>query len=163
MSHLYPETKWKRVVYITILLGFFLLIGFLILQKGLPGLFYKSKLIPQNVSFGDDLDATDGDLDKGIQAAIQRQDFRLAIRYLFSKSLKLLVAKELIKWQSNKTNRDYAFELKDESLRSRFVQLSDLFEYTWYGNFVVGNQVFDTINAEFNQFFNTFSLEETVH
>jgi len=162
LIRIYPESRLGKSVYIILFVGFLLLIIFLFLRRGVPGLFYKSKKIDQGVSIGDELDASDGDIEKGIQAAIQRQDYRLAIRYLFTKSLKLLVAKELIKWQLNKTNRDYAYELKNESLRQSFCQLSDLFEYAWYGNFLVGVQVFETIYAEFNQFFNTFSLEEPI-
>ena len=49
----------------------------------------------------------------------------------------------------NKTNRDYAREIKDELVQQSFRQLSKLYNYVWYGQFNVSHHEFYAIEKEF--------------
>ena len=73
------------------------------------------------------------DIDALIEEAIQKQNYRLAVRWCFLKSLQWLNKQNKIAWQPAKTNVDYQQELKDKTLKADFISLSYVFEYVWYG------------------------------
>lgn len=91
------------------------------------------------------------DFRKEIEAAVGKEDFKLAIRLYYLRTLKTLSEKNLIAWQPNKTNRSYFHELKP-AIQRDFGSLTDAFEYSWYGNFEVGKSDFDEIRAKFENF-----------
>lgn len=91
------------------------------------------------------------DFRKEIEAAVSREDFKLAIRLYYLRTLKALSEKKLIAWQPNKTNRSYYHELKP-AIQKEFGGLTDAFEYSWYGNFEVGKSDFDEIRMKFENF-----------
>lgn len=69
-----------------------------------------------------------------IQEAIANKDLKLAIRYLYQKTLASLSDQQHIALRTWKTGADYAEELKAE-YRPPFAKLRQVFEYTWYGEF----------------------------
>lgn len=84
-------------------------------------------------------------LDKLIADAELKQNYRLAIRYLFLKKLKKLKEAELIDWKIDKTNKDYIVELKkelsgNEELKKDFDKITSIFEHIWYGNFEISKE-----------------------
>ncbi|WP_276367602.1 hypothetical protein [Chryseolinea sp. H1M3-3] len=89
------------------------------------------------------------DFDKLIREAIGQRDYRKAIRLLFLQSLKLLADKNLIQWEQGKTNHDYLSELTGEELKRGFKDLNYYFEYAWYGNFAVSNEMFLKVQRTF--------------
>ncbi|NDV77938.1 hypothetical protein D0T57_03000 [Dysgonomonas sp. 511] len=92
------------------------------------------------------------DFDSLIANAIQNKDFRLAIRFLYLKNLKVLSDREIIKWNANKTNYSYQYEIKNNDLRSRFLETTLIFDYIWYGEFPVEEQGFADIRTRMNDF-----------
>lgn len=89
------------------------------------------------------------DFEKLLDDAVQNKNFRLAIRVLFLYGLKMLSDKHHIYWEPGKTNHDYLYELRVEELKGDFRQLNYYFEYAWYGNFVVTNELFNKVNTLF--------------
>ncbi len=89
------------------------------------------------------------DFDKLIREAIDQRDYRKAIRLLFLQSLKLLADKNLIHWQQGKTNHDYLLELRGDELKTGFNDLNYYFEYAWYGNFAISNEMFLKVQRTF--------------
>lgn len=87
-----------------------------------------------------------------INEAIERQNYRLAVRLLYLQTLKGLADSGLIRWQPDKTNRQYAYELTGNPKRLGFEQLTTQFEYAWYGDFPVDQARFTTIHQQFKQF-----------
>jgi ABC-type dipeptide/oligopeptide/nickel transport system permease component len=92
------------------------------------------------------------DFDNEIEKAIAVHNYRLAVRMLYLKSLKQLSDKGLIDWQLNKTNTTYINELTDNNQREAFKQLTNQFEYVWYGDFAINGDVFKNISLLFNNF-----------
>ncbi len=90
------------------------------------------------------------DFDKLIQEALQRNEYRLAIRLLFLKSLKLLADKHHILWQPGKTNHDYLNELSAQNLKTGFNELNFYFEYAWYGNFTINETLYKKVDTLYN-------------
>lgn len=76
---------------------------------------------------------------------------RLTIRYYYLWLLKSLSEKGHIEWDIEKTNSDYAQEIKDSQLKKEFEYLSYLYDYIWYGEFEVDQPTYDKAKAAFNK------------
>nr|WP_262904575.1 DUF4129 domain-containing protein [Hymenobacter lucidus] len=60
-------------------------------------------------------------------------NYRLAVRLGYLFVLKQLTDQGLVQWQPDKTNHDYLRELSAGTLRPAFRELTQQFEYVWYG------------------------------
>ncbi|MDI1316504.1 DUF4129 domain-containing protein [Flavobacterium sp.] len=86
------------------------------------------------------------DFEKLLQETLKNGDNRLAIRYYYLWLLKRLAEKNIIEWHTEKTNSDYAYEIKSTDLRTDFQYLSYLYNYIWYGEFEMNELTF--LNAK---------------
>lgn len=84
-----------------------------------------------------------------IQKLELQKDYRSAIRYQFLRYLKLLSDKNKIKWLPEKTNQDYARELKEENVRKHFSSLAYIFDNAWYGEFPVSERDYAVYKDQF--------------
>jgi len=89
------------------------------------------------------------DFENLIREALAQKDYRKGIRLIFLYALRLLSDRQLIHWQSGKTNLDYVSELDHQELKPGFSRLSYFFEYAWYGNFLVNEATFNKVNQIF--------------
>jgi len=80
------------------------------------------------------------DLDKLIENALTAGNFRLAVRFVYLKILKYLSGKQLIDYQYQKTNYEYAYEISNIDLRAIFREVSLVFDYCWYGEYEATEQ-----------------------
>lgn len=92
------------------------------------------------------------EFDALIENALKNKDYRLVIRFMYLKNLKELTDKGIINWNINKTNYSYQHEIKDNNLRSKFLDTTFIFDYVWYGEFPVDEMNFSTAYNELNQF-----------
>jgi len=76
--------------------------------------------------------------------AHQNGQWRQAVRYSYLLVLQKLWAAELIGYTAEKTNADYLRELKNVSLKPNFRRLVRFYEYTWYGQYPIDEQLFLT-------------------
>ena len=88
-----------------------------------------------------------------ISAAIESKNYKLAVRYLFLKSLQLLSEKDLIKINDNKTNNQYLAEIKNDNISKVFRRTTSVFEWIWYGDFPVDEKLMKSSQNEFNELF----------
>ena len=141
-------------VFLWIMAGGFIvfIIYHLFLSKGLFG--KASKRSTTAVVDDELVEHLDNDFDLLFNKAYSAGDNRLAMRYLFLKTLQKLNDKELIQFAADKTNSLYAKEIP-AAKRNAFAQIALYYEYIWYGNAVVNTQTFDTIKNKVNTFINT--------
>jgi hypothetical protein len=90
------------------------------------------------------------DFEKLIKQSIQSGEHRLSIRYYYLFLLKRMSEKELIKWDVEKTNSDYIYEIKSPQLKANFEYLSYLYNYSWYGEFDLNSQEFEKAKKAFD-------------
>lgn len=94
-----------------------------------------------------------------IASALKSKDYRLAVRFLYLKNLKLLSEKSIIKWQANKTNYNYQSEIANDILRSKFLDTTLIFDYVWYGEFTLDESKFFHIQNHMDEFYKMVTNE----
>jgi hypothetical protein len=122
----------------------------LFLSKGLFGTAGKKakKVVEEQEEIDNNMES---DFEKMQRKAYTAGDLRVAMRYLFLKTLQKLNDKDLIRFAADKTNSAYARELP-QAKRNEFASLALYYEYIWYGNIAVQKETFDGIENKFNEF-----------
>lgn len=92
------------------------------------------------------------DFDALLGQALQQHNFRQAVRYQYLRSLHKLAAKNLVELAPDKTNYQYVRELKNPSLQNDFTSLTLNYEYVWYGEFEVEQDIYQKIESGFKAF-----------
>jgi len=145
----------KSLLWLIVVGGF---LGFLViyLSNSNVGIFrrgnralpndYDSDIIPENIF--------EINYEREIQKAIQKSDFRLAVRLMFLRSLKNLSGKGIIRHQQDRTNFDYLMQLHGGPHYDNFFRLTRNYEYTWYGQFTIEPDKFNVIQKDFESFDN---------
>ncbi|GEQ85889.1 hypothetical protein ULMS_13970 [Patiriisocius marinistellae] len=91
------------------------------------------------------------DINSLIEKALQDNNYRLAIRYMYLKTLKQLSGASKIIWDFEKTNQDYYNEIEDPSLKTTFKRISYLYDYVWYGEFTLNEEDFISAQKDFER------------
>lgn len=91
--------------------------------------------------------------DRQIQKAVEQENYRKAVRFLYIKFLKVLVDNELIEWEINKTNVDYRKEMKKTKHYSVFKSLTLVYEYVWYGEFEINKKIYNKYFKDYKKVF----------
>ena len=73
------------------------------------------------------------DVNNLLCAAIESDDYRLAIRYQFLLTLQKLSKNDIIQWHFDKTNSDYLMEIIQPNIQQGFKKVTYLYDYIWYG------------------------------
>ncbi len=89
------------------------------------------------------------DFDDLIRQAIATKNFSLAIRLYYLSILKTLTQKNLIRWQPDKTNREYLREMQSSVFFDNFREITAWFEYVWYGERTLSSEDFQQIAPKF--------------
>lgn|SRR5690554_3812918 len=145
---------WQQLVEIVIygiLIGFalYILVKFLMGNQAASFFSRKSKTVaPIDIQ---EEHIQNIDLDAYITKALKEENYRLAIRYMYLKSLKLLSQNNLIEWNHEKTNSDYYNEIENGELKSRFNRISYWYDHIWYGEFTLDKSGFENAEKDFNQ------------
>jgi hypothetical protein len=146
-------TVWDIILY-GIALTALILIVYYFIKSDKIGLFSKKA---KGASLGFDLTEEDihqVDFDKLVSEAITNGQYRIAIRFLYLKSLKELSLKGLIRWKADKTNHDYINEMRASASGKLFKDMTYLYDYAWYGHIDINENSFNRIKATFEQFNN---------
>ncbi len=142
----------KSLPYLAVLMFSFILFKFLIGTDLIRGRKQVSKASEVKFDSEDEALIKEFDLEALIQMAIQKKDFRLAVRYNYLLVLQKLLAYQLIDWHPDKTNHDYVKELSRKDLKKEFNNLTRIYDYIWYGKYIPAFNEFTTIEQQFSVF-----------
>lgn len=134
--------------YILLALLVFLLIRFF-LKVNSKNLITKAKEEASILFTEEEQIIKNEDIPALIKEAINKKNFRLAIRYYYLLSLKQLTESDSISWQPQKTNEDYINEIKKDHLRVDFKNITRIYDYVWYGEFNVDAIKFEALKLPF--------------
>lgn len=92
-------------------------------------------------------------LELDLENAIQKEDFRTAIRIYYTMILKALIEKEWIVWEKKKTNLNYLLEMQKRSEKLEFETSIRIFEWVWYGKHQTKPNEFKQVQNFFESFY----------
>ena len=150
-----PEAIQLFEYFIYILMGglvIYLLVRFLI-GENISGLFKKNPPGIVDISLSEE-QLEQIDLDALLKTALSNKDYRLAIRYQYLRSLKVLSRHSIIDWHFEKTNWDYIREINAPALKLIFKEVSYLYDYIWYGEQAVNEEIYRAAQARFEALHN---------
>lgn len=99
------------------------------------------------------------DLEKYLREAIEKNNFRAAIRIYYLIVIKSMSEQGRIKWQRDKTNYDYVREVRKSPFYRQFRDLTHVFEVIWYGEADVDSSTYQKLVPSFNKFIAGLSEE----
>lgn len=112
---------------------FIAVVGFIIYRFN-PGLFYINRK-KEFISYSVEEETIHGqNFDELIKQALQKGEYRDAIRWQYLKTLKFLNEREIISWDPYKTVNEYVYEIKNTDAKTQFRELSREFVFYRYGN-----------------------------
>lgn len=94
----------------------------------------------------------ESDFDALISQALKNNNYRQAVRYQYLRTLHKLSRNELIELAPDKTNYQYVREIKKPALQNDFASLTLNYEYVWYGEFAIEQNVYRKIDGYFSAF-----------
>ncbi len=93
----------------------------------------------------------ESDFDALIRQALQKNNYRQAIRYQYLRTLHLLAGKSLVVLAPDKTNYQYVTEIVNRDQQQAFAGLTLNYEYVWYGEFEIDKNIYEKIETGFRQ------------
>ena len=122
-------------------------------------IFFKNGIFSQRVKAAKESDEVFlqelnevSEYDSLVAGAENKNDFNLATRYLFLKTLKHLSDKGFIQFTAEKTNKEYLRGMEHHNYFKEFQQLTRSYEYSWYGKFPVQQGYYQKLKEEFELF-----------
>ncbi|MDR0825508.1 MAG: hypothetical protein LBN74_10470 [Prevotella sp.] len=158
MFHAAADSGMLSVIVVLILVLVVALIVLKLLGVNYKTLLGKKKLDTSEIDIYTE-NVHNMNFDELIANALKNKDYRLTVRFLYLKNLKLMSDKEIIEWNTTKTNYSYLYEIKNDSLRKKFSETTYIFDYVWYGEFALNDSLFSDIHSRMNEFNNMVSHE----
>lgn len=155
LQRLYHSKGFQLVMnYIgyLIVLTAMIIVVFILYKSRLRGILYSQKVIDPFKFNEVKENIHELDFDSVIADALNKKEFRTAVRFYYLKTLKLLSDNGLIDWKINKTNSQYIKEIKESGLKRSFSDLTNLFEWIWYGNMIIEESLFEDAKNIFTAF-----------
>lgn len=104
------------------------------------------------ISFKDEEELIkNSDLNELIDNALAQNNYRLAVRYYYLKTLQQLSKRNIIDWQGQKTNEDYLKEIDNAALKNRFSNITYLYDFIWYGEFPINSEGYAQAEKQFDE------------
>lgn len=91
------------------------------------------------------------DFKKLITKAVENGEKRIATRYYYLWLLKKMSDSSIIEWHPEKTSTEYSYEIKNPEMKENFNYLSYLYNYIWYGEFEISDDVFNQTKNAFEK------------
>lgn len=95
----------------------------------------------------------ESDLERFLRLALEKKDYKMALRIYYLMILKSLSIKEKIIWKRDKTNSEYLREMQPQANYERFRRATLLFDRVWYSDVAVQEADFNFISPTFKDFY----------
>jgi hypothetical protein len=94
----------------------------------------------------------ESELDRFLREALERNDYRLAVRIYYLMVLKELSGRKMISWRKEKTNYDYLAEMRTAIHYGGFRDITLIFERSWYGERFLDKNNYEEASQRFENF-----------
>jgi hypothetical protein len=147
------QQSWFRWLIWLIIIGGFTSVLIWYISTSNVKLFHKEPgAVKNNEDQSFSVDIFSLEYDTAIPAAIHNQNYRLAVRYLFLQTLKIMAENKMIQYKADRTDSEYVQQLLHTVYYTDFYQLTRNFEYIWYGQMEIPASSFYTIKNAFELF-----------
>jgi hypothetical protein len=147
------ERAWfKTLLWLIIISGFTAVIIWWLAESNIGVFRKKDHAIIQDESTLETGDIFAINFQKEIDRAIQKGEFRLAVRLMYLRLLKDLSERNIIDYSQDRTNFDYLSQLNPTAYYTDFFRITRNYEFSWYGQFEVNEKTFQIIQNDFNHF-----------
>ena len=150
-NNFFQSTAFKIFVYL-LLAAVLLYALYRIIVDNKFYLFYSPKKTQEKLET-ESLDLPSENFDDKINQAMSAQDYRMAVRWMYLKSLQLLNGNGLIRYHADTTNHEYLLQLGEHEQKNNFRFLTHAYDYAWYGRFMVTSAQAEMLQQQFNQFY----------
>lgn len=140
---------WKAILFILIFAILFI-IAYLILKNRKP---VNKKLIVDVEDEWNPEVVTKTELELRLEEAIGREEYRECVRIYFTFILKELIAKSWIYWRKEKTNYDYAREMRKQSGAASFNACIRIYDLVWYGEYYIDLEIYELIKPTLEDYY----------
>lgn len=128
-----------------------------ILYKMFEGTFVRNTKVGDSKIFTiEDIEERlhESDLDRMLREALQKGEYRLAVRIYYLAIIKELSLKDWIRWKKDKTNREYLNEMiaNKPDLYNGFRDATYAFEKVWYGDLDIKEKEYQILSPRFKSF-----------
>lgn len=153
------DAAWFRNLLWIIILCSFIGVVIWYLASSNINLFQKAakKIVDEEVDEEINDDIFSINYEKEIDKATETNNYRLAIRLWYLKTLKELSDRNIIEYRHEKTDSEYVNSLQDSQYYKDFFRLTRNFEYTWYGQFNLSGEGYEMMRTDFINFQNSLS------
>lgn len=94
----------------------------------------------------------ESDLDRFLREALEKKQYKVAVRIYYLMSIKELMQQNFIVWKKNKTNFEYLTEMRERKEFEHFRSLTRAFEIVWYGDVEIQENEFSKLRPSFSSF-----------
>ena len=146
-------SQWGRY-FVYLLLGSILLFAlYKIIVENKLYLFYSSPR-REKTDLQQPEDLGEEKLDTKIKEAELSGDYRTSIRYHYLKLLLKAGEYGWIRFRAGGTDQEYILQMDRKPLGKSFRYLTNVYEYVWYGGFGLTPDQYQSLVAQFGQFYN---------
>ncbi len=93
----------------------------------------------------------DADVETPLEKAIRLGEYKVAMRLYYLLIIQKLAQKAIILWRKDKTNREYASELRTQSFLPQFMSATLAYERAWFGEGEISKEIFEENQVVFEQ------------
>jgi hypothetical protein len=142
-----------------VLLGLFIcLVAFLIYKLFVNAQRDGKKVTPLSLEEQSPTEIPLTELERLLQEALSKGDFRGAIRIYFIFIIRDLAQKNWIRWEKDKTNFQYLREMSGKAEYNEFNRSVSYFEIIWYGKREIDKNTFEQIRPDFTRFLDKLGI-----
>ena len=98
--------------------------------------------------------SSESDFTALIRDAVKSGNYRLAVRYQYLQTLHKLANKNFVELATDKTNYQYVREITNQQYQNDFAALTLNYEYVWYGEFNIDENIYRKMEPGFVTFNN---------
>jgi Domain of unknown function (DUF4129) len=148
LFNIFQVLLWIAIAAILIFLVYRLFLGKNALLAG------SRKNVEELMPVKEEEEMAAGSYERLIKKAEAENNFRLAVRYHYLGTLAYLAEKGVIRLGADKTNYQYAAEIRKTrpGMAHSFADITRKYEYVWYGEYPVTSPMYDSVRESFNEF-----------
>jgi hypothetical protein len=142
-----------KFIFVGLLLALLVFVLWKILAERLSNKMIPDEEILSSVEDIQDIaKVPESELERLLREALEKEDYREAIRIYYVSILHSLADKKLIHWKKEKTNHEYLHELAPTRHAHVFKELTQLYERVWYGDRMLLAPEYSGIGPRFKSF-----------